>query len=251
MAFQAVGPVQIGIIIGIAGGVLTILFLENRRFPAGLLVIFGGLLLGLIFGTHEGFDKMSLSVNIPRILPFGLPSKVDFTFALFALVLPQIPMTLGNAVIANVDLSKEYFGERSKRVTYKTACISMGLANFVSFLFGGMPLCHGAGGLAAFYRFGARTAGANIIIGSIFIALAIFLGQHVLSIVYLFPMSAMGILLLFAGSQLALTIIDMKERKNLFVPIVMLGITLASNLAYGFVAGIAIAQALKSDRLKI
>jgi SulP family sulfate permease len=64
-------------------------------------------------------------------------------------------------------------------------------------------------------------------------------------------MSAMGILLLFAGSQLALTVIDLKERKNLFVPLVMLGITLASNLAVGFVIGIAMAHALKSDRLKI
>jgi SulP family sulfate permease len=114
-----------------------------------------------------------------------------------------------------------------------------------------MPLCHGAGGLAAHYRFGARTAGSNLMIGSIFILLAVLLGIHSLSVIYLIPMSILGVLLVFAGSQLALTIIDMKLRKELFVVLVMLGITIASNLAVSFITGIAIAYALKSDKLKV
>jgi SulP family sulfate permease len=64
-------------------------------------------------------------------------------------------------------------------------------------------------------------------------------------------MAVLGVLLLFAGSQLALTVIDMKERKDLFVALVMLGITLASNLAVGFVVGIVVAFALKSKRLTV
>ena len=112
-------------------------------------------------------------------------------------------------------------------------------------------MCHGAGGLAAHYRFGARTAGSNLMIGFIFIALAIFFGVHSLSLVHLVPMAVLGILLLFAGSQLALTMIDMRERKDLFVVLIILGITLASNLAAGFIAGIAVSYALKSERLKV
>jgi SulP family sulfate permease len=81
--------------------------------------------------------------------------------------------------------------------------------------------------------------------------LAVFLGIHALAVVYLIPMSILGVLLIFAGSQLALTIIDMKERKDLFVALIMLGITLASNLAIGFVVGLAIAYALKSEKLAI
>jgi SulP family sulfate permease len=127
----------------------------------------------------------------------------------------------------------------------------MALANFISFLFGGMPLCHGAGGLAAHYRFGARTAGSNLIIGGIFIALAVLLGAQVLSVVYLIPMAVLGILLLFAGSQLALTIIDMTNRKDLFVSLVILGITLASNLAVGFMVGFVVAYLFKSDKLNV
>ena len=170
---------------------------------------------------------------------------------LFVLVLPQLPMTLGNAVIAYADLSKEYFGDHSKKVTYRSACLSMAAANALSFLLGGMPLCHGAGGLAAHYRFGARTAGSNLIIGLIFAALALFLGPHALYAANLLPMSILGVLLVFAGSQLALTLNDIRNRKDLFVALLMLGITLASNLAIAFIVGLAIAYALKSERLAV
>jgi len=251
LSVQSLGPIPIGLVIGIIGGVLTLLLLDNKRFPAGLLVVLIGLGVGLVAGTHQGFDKLRVGISVPSILPFGMPTGADFTFAALVLVLPQIPMTLGNAVIANADLSRQYFGEDSKRVTYGALCISMSLANFLSFLVGGMPLCHGAGGLAAHYRFGARTAGSNLMIGVVFVLLALFLGVHTLAVVYLLPMSILGVLLLFAGSQLALTIIDMKKRKDLFVALVMLGITLASNLAIGFGVGIALAYALKSERLTV
>ncbi len=251
LTLQSVGPIPVGIVVGIIGGVLTLLFLDNKKLPAGLLVVLGGLGVGLVFGSREGFEKLRLGIYMPKLLPFGFPTASDFTFALLILVLPQIPMTLGNAVIANADLSREYFGEDSKRVTYRALCVSMSLANFLSFLVGGMPLCHGAGGLAAHYRFGARTAGSNLMIGFIFVVLALLLGIHSLAIVYLVPMAVLGVLLIFAGSQLALTIIDMRERKDLFVVLLMLGITVASNLAVGFVAGIAIAYALRSERLTV
>jgi sulfate permease, SulP family len=251
LAFQNLGPVPIGIVIGVIGGISTFLLLENRRFPAGVLVVLGGIVVGLVLGTHAGLGKLRIGINLPEILPFGLPSGADFALGLFVLSLPQIPMTLGNAVVAYADLSGEYFGEASKSVSYRSACISMAIANFMSFLVGGMPLCHGAGGLAAHYRFGARTAGSNLMIGLIFVALAIFLGVHALSVLYLLPMSILGVLLLFAGGQLSLSVIDVKERKDLFVSLMILGITLASNLAVGFIVGIGVAYALKSDKLTI
>ena len=251
LTLQSVGPIPVGILIGVIGGILTLLLLDNKKFPAGLLVVLGGIALGLALGMHQGFGEVTFGINLPDVLPFGIPAGADFTFALLVLVLPQVPMTLGNAVIAYGDLSGEYFGKDSSRVTYRASCISMALANFLSFFLGGMPLCHGAGGLAAHYRFGARTAGSNVMIGAIFTALAFFLGPHALVVVYLLPMSILGILLLFAGSQLALTVIDLKGRKDLFVALVILGITLASNLAAGFIAGIAIAYALKSEKLTV
>ena len=251
LAIDSIGPVPIGIILGIAGGILTLLLLENKRLPAALLVVSGGLIFGLIFGLRQGFESIKPGIHLPEFLPFGWPTKADFTFALFALVLPQIPMTLGNAVVAYADLSKDYFGEQSRKVTYKATCISMALANFLSSTIGGMPMCHGAGGLAAHYRFGARTGGSNLMIGVLFIALAVFLGGGSLAVIYLLPLSVLGILLVFAGSQLVLTIMDLKNRKDLFVVILMLGITLATNLAAGFLAGIGVAWVLKFEKLKI
>ena len=251
LSITSVGPVPVGIIIGIVGGMLTLLLLDNKKFPAGVAVVFGGIALGLIFGIREGLDKINPGIHLPQFLPLGWPTKADFTFALLALVLPQIPMTLGNAVIAYADLSKDYFGDNSKKVTYKSACISMALANIVSSTIGGMPLCHGAGGLAAHYRFGARTAGSNLMIGAIFVILAVVLGNESLAVIYLIPLSVLGILLLFAGSQLALTIMDLQNRKDFFVVLIMLGITFASNLAAGFMVGIVVGWMLKTEKLNV
>ena len=248
---QSLGPIPLGLVIGGILGVLTLILLDNKRLPAAIVVVGAGVLTGIFLGTGEGLGKMQLGFYLPRLLPFGFPSAGDLTFALLVLVLPQIPMTLGNAVMANADLSIQYFPQHGKRVTYRALCISMALANLASFFLGGMPMCHGAGGLASRYRFGARTGGSNLIIGAIFIVLALLLGENLMGIIYLLPMSALGILLIFAGAQLSLTLLDMKTRKEMFLPILVVGITLASNLAAGFLVGIAVAYALKSEKLNV
>jgi SulP family sulfate permease len=248
---QHIGWLPIGLLIGFLLGFLTLVLLDNKRLPAALVVAGSGILVGLIWGTREGMDAIRFSINLPQWLPKGLPSGADFSFALLVLVLPQIPMTIGNAVMANADLSIQYFPQDGRRVTYRALCISMAWANLLSFFVGGMPMCHGAGGLASRYRFGARTAGSNLIIGGAFFLLAFFLGSHALAIIYLLPMAALGVLLIFAGTQLALTISDMQSRVDLFVPMVMLAITLATNLAAAFVTGIGLAYFLKWKRISV
>ena len=227
------------------------LLLENKKTPAGLVVVGIGIAIGLLVGTREGLGDIRPGFYLPRILPLGFPEGVDFTFALLALVVPQMPMTLGNAVIADMDLSINYFGDAARRVTGKALCVSMALGNFLSAMLGGMPICHGAGGLAAHYRFGARSAGSNLMIGAVFILLTLVLGNRILAIFHLIPMAILGVLLLFAGSQLALTILDVRERKELFVVLSILGITLASNLAAGFMVGILMAYLLRSEKLSV
>ncbi len=251
LTIQSLGPIPIGIFTGIAGAMLTLFLLDNKKLPAGLVVVMLGLLMGLMLGTKEGFDKLDFGFYLPQWMPLGFPLKTDFTFALFALVLPQLPMTVGNAVIANADLSKEYFGEKSKKVTYRGLSITMALGCIFSFFLGGMPLCHGAGGLAAHYRFGARTAGSNFMIGILFVFLVLILGSGILTVIYLLPMAILGVLLVFAGSQLALTIQDIFQRKDLFVVVVILGITLATNLGFGVMAGFGLAYLLKLEKVKI
>jgi len=251
LALQALGPMPLGIVIGGVGGLVTLLLIDNKRIPAGLATVLGGLLLGLFLGAHTELKGFGAGLHLPEILPFGFPGKADFTFALFALVLPQLPMTLGNAVLAYTDLSRQYFGERSSRVNNRAACVSMALANGLSFVLGGMPLCHGAGGLAAHYRFGARTAGSNLMIGGIFIVLPLILGGDIISVLHLLPLAILGVLLVFAGAQLALSVLDLTERSDVFVALLILGITLASNLAAGFLAGIAAAYCLRWTGVRV
>ncbi len=251
LSIQSIGPLPIGILIGLIGALVTFLLIDNKKFPAGLVVVAGGLIMGVLLGVEMDFGNGAIGIHLPQLLPFGFPAKADFSFALLVLVLPQLPMTMGNAVLAYTDLSKEYFGDKAQKVSNRNVCISMALANFLSFCFGGMPLCHGAGGLAAHYRFGARTAGSNLMIGIIFLVLALALGDNIVGFFNLLPMSILGVLLVFAGAQLTLTIMDLETRKDYFVATMILGITLASNLAAGFIVGMVIARLLKWEKLSV
>ncbi|MFO7989469.1 MAG: putative sulfate/molybdate transporter, partial [Desulfotignum sp.] len=93
LAFQALGPVPISLIIGGIGALITLVLLDSRRFPAGLVVVAGGVAVGLILGARLDMGVKDMGLYLPEWLPAGFPGKVDFTFALFALVLPQLPMT--------------------------------------------------------------------------------------------------------------------------------------------------------------
>ncbi len=248
LMIQALGPLPLNWLLGGLAFVSVMFLLHSRRFPAALAVVLAGVLVGIFLGQDFG---TAWGAQFPVLMPFAFPEWASLVTAGVVLVLPQLPMTLGNAVIANTDLAKEYFGEQATRTTNKALCVSMGLANVGAFFLGGMAMCHGAGGLAAHYRFGARTAGANIMIGGLFAALALLLGNGVLEVVRLIPLSVLGVLLLFAGAQLAMTIGDMRERKDLFVPLLILGITLAANLALGFIIGLVICWLLQQERFSV
>lgn len=245
------GPVPVGICFGILGALIILGLMHNKKYPAALVLIAVGSIIGLAFSKSGTITDLSFGFHLPELLPLGMPTQADLVIAFFVLVLPQLPMTIGNAIIANADLSREYFAEKSHKVTYKTTTLSMAFANGVCFLLGGIPLCHGAGGLAAHYKFGARTGGSNIIIGMIFLISALFLGQQALSLVQLLPLSILGVLLIFAGGQLGLTILDMKMRSEMFVVVLILSITLCSNLSWGFAVGLISAHVLQRGNIRI
>jgi SulP family sulfate permease len=251
LSVQSFGPVPIGIVIGACAFVTILLLLENKLAPAGLVVVVAGALLGLLLGAGRSLSDLTVGFHLPEILPIGMPETSTLIVALTVLALPQFPMTVGNAVIAQADLSQEYFGKEARRCTTRAFTTSMGLANVVVALLGGMPLCHGAGGLAAHYRFGARTAGSNLMIGLVFLSLGLLFGEGGRGILSLLPLSVLGALLVFAGSQLAMTILDIRERRDLFVVVLILGLSVAQNLAVGFLAGILLAHLLRWKRLEV
>ena len=249
LAVSSVGFLQLSWVFGLIAVILTLFLINNRRFPAATIVVGFGFLMGILLG--QGLPLDDLGFHLPELFPTGFPGWASFSTALFVLALPQLPMTLGNAVLANEDLAREYFGDGAARTTGKALCISMGLANVGSFILGGIPMCHGAGGLAAHYRFGARTAGSNLFIGGLFVVVAVLFGPQALAVAQLVPLSVLGALLVFAGGQLAMTVRDVGDRKEFFVCMAMLGITLASNLALGYLAGIGLYHLLSRDMFDI
>jgi SulP family sulfate permease len=241
--------IPFNLIIGIAGFLLGIFFISSRRFPAALVLIFSGILAGILLG---GASKIDWLLG-PTPISLYIPGAEDYWNALILLVIPQIPLTIGNAIMGTADTSKNLFGEdRSCRVTHKSLALDMGIFNFFTGLIGAMPMCHGAGGLAAHHRFGARTGGSNLMIGILFVAVALILGKTGISIFSTIPNAILGILLMFAGLELALIVRDLDNKKDFFTAFLIAGIAVATkNMGIAFGFGIVVSQVLKRDHIKI
>lgn len=133
-----------------------------------------------------------------------MPSLRQFQTALFLLVIPQLPLSIGNAILATSDCALKYFGRQGARVTPSRLAATMGIGNAIVAIGGGMPFCHGAGGMTAHYRLGARTGAAPIIIGSLLLAVGIWKGGSAAEVLALAPASILGILLLYVGIRHAM-----------------------------------------------
>lgn len=221
-------------------GLILMICLHTRRWPASLAVLGFGFLVSVAWGSIEGLREIHLGLTLPQL---AWPSVKDATSALVLLVIPQLPLTLGNAVIATADTAKNYFGEKAGRVTHKALLITMGLPNLLASAIGGMPVCHGSGGLTAHYKFGARTGGANLIMAALCLTIALLVDGDVLPILSLIPYPALGVLLLFVGVQHTLLARDLRG-VEIAIALSIAGTTLAtSNLAIGFASGILLHRA--------
>ncbi len=239
-----IANVPVNLIVGIAGFLITILFLTSKRFPAALVIVTGGIATGVMFGALTGTD---FSMG-PTPVKIYIPGSKDLLNALVLLVIPQIPLTLGNAVMGTTDTCKSLFGdgERTKKATYKAFAASMGLVNLFAGFIGAMPMCHGAGGLAAHYRFGARTGGSNIMIGVVFLLIGLVFGKAGIHLLTAIPNSILGVLLLFAGIELALLIKDITKKNELFIALLIAGIGFSTqNMGVAFFAGILVGCLIK------
>jgi MFS superfamily sulfate permease-like transporter len=83
--------------------------------------------------------------------------------------------------------------------------------NLGSAALGGIPMCHGAGGMAGHVRFGARTGGAPIILGAILVLLALFFSNSLGTLLRIFPPAILGVVLFLTGAQLALGACDLSK----------------------------------------
>lgn len=175
----------------------------------------------------------------------GFPGLDDMWTALWVLVIPQLPLTLGNSVAATCEVSRDYFGAVAARVEPVRVSLSIGLSNFISAVFGGLPVCHGSGGVTAHHKFGARTAGATIIMGTVFIFISLALGSsgsH--AVLGAIPPRLLAGLLVYTGLLHTKLVFDPLSSLPVAAAMGLAGL-LTSNLSYALALGLAAEAARK------
>ncbi|MDP2731189.1 MAG: putative sulfate/molybdate transporter [Dehalococcoidales bacterium] len=224
-----------------------ILFKKNQRFSPPLALLAFGVVSGVVLYPTSGLLQLN---PVPPSL--SLPNATDLWVALTVLVLPQLPLTLGNAVVGTQDTAQVYFGEKAAKATPRALTASMGIANIIAGLLSAMPMCHGSGGLTAHYRLGARTGGAAIMMGTILLIVGLFFGQGAASVFSLIPLSVLGVLLFIVGVYHAALVRDVRTSSGVAVIATVSIISLTTgNLAYGFGAGIIINHIINSSKSRI
>ncbi len=216
-------------------GIILLFFIASQRFRvpdvSALLVILIGLAAGIAVQGMPPFRLMPLPALI-------IPMPSDFLAGTWDLVLPQIPLTLGNAVLATSLLTYDLFPK--KGVDPDRLSRTIGAMNLVSTPLGGFPMCHGAGGLAAMYRFGARTGGANIVAGLFILFFAVaFAPPEVLTLI---PLGVFGALLVFVAIELGKHSV---KTESYLVTGVIAVLTLVVGLTVAFIVGMVLAFVLE------
>ncbi len=263
-------PVLVGIVLGLGMGFMlegvkmmasdwllaavclvgTLLLLPNRTVPAMFLLIAFGALCGCLQKPELVAALAGISAEF-RLPAFALDKLTwhDMLVGSAFLALPQVPLTLGNAVIAVREENNRLFPDRP--VTEKGIAVSTGLLNVLGSSVGGIPMCHGAGGMAGHVAFGARTGGAPIILGALLLLMALFLSGAVDIVFRLLPAAVLGVVLVLTGAQLALGSGELdQDRGGRFLTLLTAAFAIW-NVGVAFVVGIAGAYLAKRGWLRL
>lgn len=233
---QAEGPV--GYILAAASFFLTLALLGNRKFPPAPVVI----LLGVVYALGTQLDPRLLIRGFGLTLPhLHSPSAQDLLTGLVVLALPQLPLSLANSVLASRQVIADYFPDR--QVGVRKIGLTYALMNLVNPFLGGVPTCHGSGGMAGHYTFGARTGGSVVIEGSLYVALGLFLSGGFQIAIALFPKPVLGVILLFEALALMALVRDMAPARQDFALVLLVGL-MCVGLPYGYVVALIVGTAL-------
>ncbi len=233
LAIEAFKMISTWWAIGIVSILIVLVLRENRYAPAAIVLMVLGVVTMLIKGQFQQVSPPALS--FPTFTGFRL-EEVWLTLLLAGFA--QIPLTVTNATIATSSLIKTYWPE--KPVSEKQLSWNQGIMNLILPFFGGMPTCHGAGGLAGQYYFGARTGGTNIIEGLIEISIGLFLANSIAGLFAVFPTAIIGAMMFLVGIELIKFAKDIRLNKDLIPMGVTVIVSLATNMAYGFLVGLIV-----------
>ncbi|KAL3689487.1 hypothetical protein R1sor_015796 [Riccia sorocarpa] len=203
--------------------------------PAAVIVFLAGVVLAIIRDPST-VHALKLGPAKPQVVRI---SRHDWKVGFVRAAIPQIPLSVLNSVIAVCKLSNDLFPEKS--VSVLSVSTSVGLMNLVGCWFGAMPVCHGAGGLAGQYKFGARNGLAPVLLGAGKLVVSLFLGSSLLRFLASFPMALLGAMLLFSGVELAMACRDQNTNEDAFVMLMCTVVSLSkANAAIGFACGMAV-----------
>ncbi|CAL5211803.1 unnamed protein product [Lathyrus oleraceus] len=203
--------------------------------PSAFLVFVLGIVLVFI-RNHKVAREVTFGPSSIELVKF---SKHSWKKGFVKGAIPQLPLSILNSVIAVCKLSTDLFPEREFSVT--SISITVGLMNLVGCWFGAVPTCHGAGGLAGQYKFGGRSGGCVVLLGVGKLVLGLVLGTSLAHILNHFPVGILGVLLLFAGIELALCARDMNSKQDFFVALICTAVSLVgSSASLGFLIGMIV-----------
>lgn len=216
---------------------IVLVLRKNRHAPASLVII--GLGAVVTAFTGDLTNQLSFGISLPR---FSVPSWSDVWRAMVLAGFAQIPLTLTNATLATATMIRDLFPE--KRTSENKLMLNMGIMNIASSLFGGMPMCHGSGGLAAQYYYGARTGGANILEGLIEVSLGVFLGESLVGVLRAFPMPLIGGMIFMVGVQLLRPVLKLRGWPLGLALLTAIG-SVVTNMGAGFCMGLIGTQTVR------
>ncbi len=237
LAIEGFKMVSTGWILGAVSIIIVIALRKNRYAPAAIVLIVLG--IAIVGFRGELLGAINLGFTLP---PLTIFSPIEIWKGLILAGFAQIALTATNAVIATSALIKEYWPD--KPVPEKKLALNTGIMNIIVPFFGGMPMCHGAGGLAGQYYFGARTGGTNIIEGIIEISLGLFLASSIASLFSLFPKSIIGAMLLLVGFELTKFVKNVRLQETPILALTVV-ISLLVNMAIGFVVAVGVYHILR------
>lgn len=229
---------------------LTLFLLSRPRVPAMLVLLAIG--VGLACAEQPALLHELATVEMGfkwPALAWGSLSASDLWAGFILLALPQLPLTFGNAYLSITEENNKLFPDRP--VTQRSVAFSTGLMNLGSSFIGGIPMCHGAGGMAGHVQFGARTGGSSIILGAILLGAGLFFSASIGTIFKMFPASVLGVILFLAGLQLALGSRDAgAEKADRFVMLATSAVAIL-NVGVAVVFGILVHHGARRGWLRI
>ncbi len=225
-----------GYALAAAGLVITLVLMGNRRFPAALFVIALGVVYAAVFKLD--FTAVGTSFRLPEFHPLTMS---DVLTGLVVLAIPQIPLSLGNSILATRQVAEDFFPER--RLSIRRISFTYSLMNLINPWFGGIPTCHGSGGLAGHYTFGGRTGGSVIIYGSLYLALGLFFSGCFTQLIQVFPKPVLGVMLAFEGLAMLLLVRDIASSRRDLLIATLVGL-MCVGLPYGYAVGLVTGTAL-------